>query len=299
MLVLTTLGAPRAGPRLRRGRAQPVAERSRRHPAAADPGDADPPAAVRRRGGGRRLAERGLRRPRPLEQPRPRGRRAAEPRCSTPTGRRPATPTSADVDPGRAVAVRFGFGTGDEVADGRWHAANELADPERQKLVRRDYEALRPQERVAAVLGGRETVGAYEDLIVRRPRRPRRRPAGAAALGLHAALQALAASGADVGAAAAAAAAANRAVLERRRSRPPALEAALREAEAAIRRRGRLTDTLAGPRRDRGCRHIGELARRWRGAGEAAGGAAQPSAARTALSSSATSPSSLTAASRS
>jgi hypothetical protein len=146
-------------------------------------------------------------------------------------------PYVADVDPGRAVAVRFGFGTGDEVADGRWHAANELADPERQKLVRRDYEALRPQERVAAVLGGRETVGAYEDLIVRaRGDFDADRPA-AAALGLHAALQALAASGADVGAAADAAAAANRAVLNGADPDRSALEAALREAEATIRRR--------------------------------------------------------------
>ena len=35
-------------------------------------------------------------------------------------------PFIADVDPGRAVAVRFGFGTGDDVADGRWRRANEL-----------------------------------------------------------------------------------------------------------------------------------------------------------------------------
>ena len=236
MLVLTILGAPRAGPRLRRGRAQPVAGAP----------DATP----------RPLTRATLIRPRPFADEEAAAawlrevcadrelwsslaREAAAQLNRLLHAHRTAAgdPYVADDDPGRAVAVRFGFGTGDEVADGRWHSANELADPERQKLVRRDYEALRPQERVAAVLGGRETVGAYEDLIVRaRGDLDADRPA-AAALGLHAALQAMAASGADVGAAAAAAAAANRAVLNGADPDRSALEAALREAEATIRRR--------------------------------------------------------------
>lgn len=76
-------------------------------------------------------------------------------------------PHIADVDPARAAAIRFGYGTGDEVAGGRWQAARELPDEERVKLLRRDYEALRPQERVAAVMSGREAVGAHEELILR------------------------------------------------------------------------------------------------------------------------------------
>jgi hypothetical protein len=236
VLVLTILGAPRAGPRLRRGRAQPVAGAP----------DATPLPLTRAT----------LIRPRPFADEEAAAawlrevcadrdlwsslaREAAAQLNRLLHAHRTAAgdPYVADVDPGRAVAVRFGFGTGDEVADGRWHAANELADPERQKLVRRDYEALRPQERVAAVLGGRETVGAYEDLIVRaRGDLEADRPA-AAALGLHAALQALAASGAEVGAAADAAAAANRAVLNGDDPDRTVLETALREAEATIRRR--------------------------------------------------------------
>jgi hypothetical protein len=76
-------------------------------------------------------------------------------------------PHVADVDPSRAVAVRFGFGSGEEVADGRWERAIELPEGERRRLLRRDYEALRPQERVAAVLGGRERVAAHEELLLR------------------------------------------------------------------------------------------------------------------------------------
>lgn len=76
-------------------------------------------------------------------------------------------PFVADVDPARASAVRFGYGTGDEVADGRWQQAAEMPETARHGLLRRDYEALRPQERVAAVLGGRERVGPHEELILR------------------------------------------------------------------------------------------------------------------------------------
>lgn len=109
-------------------------------------------------------------------------------------------PTVADVDASRAVAVRFGFGTGEEVADGRWRRAKELPDKHRRGLLQRDYEALRPQERVAAVLGGRERVGPHEELIVRARGDIDAGRLATAALGLHAALEALAAT--DPGAAA-------------------------------------------------------------------------------------------------
>ncbi len=146
-------------------------------------------------------------------------------------------PFIADVDPGRAAAVRFGFGTGDDVADGRWRRANELPDIERRKLIERDYEALRPQERIAAVLGGRERVGAHEDLIVRARGDLDAGRVAAAALGLNAALRVLAAGGAEVGAAAEAATRADRAVLAGVEPDRAELETALRAAEAEIRRR--------------------------------------------------------------
>ena len=146
-------------------------------------------------------------------------------------------PFIADVDPGRAVAVRFGFGTGDDVADGRWRRANELPDIERRKLIERDYEALRPQERIAAVLGGRESVGAHEDLIVRARGDLDAGRVAAAALGLNAALRRprrrrcrgqRRRRGSDR---------ADRAVLAGVEPDRAELETALRAAEAAIRRR--------------------------------------------------------------
>jgi len=143
----------------------------------------------------------------------------------------------AAVESDELLTEQRTVGSGDEVADGRWRAANELADPERQKLIRRDYEALRPQERVAAVLGGRESVGPHEDLIVRARGDFDSGRLGAAALGLNAGLQALAAAGADVATAADAAAVANRAVLNGAEPDRAGLEAALRAAEAEIRRR--------------------------------------------------------------
>jgi hypothetical protein len=63
-----------------------------------------------------------------------------------------------------ALAVRVGFGTGDDLANGRWTRAVEVPDrPER----RRRTEALQPSERVAAMLGGRERAGPYETLLLR------------------------------------------------------------------------------------------------------------------------------------
>lgn len=99
-------------------------------------------------------------------------------------------PTVADVDAARTVAIRFGFGTGEEVADGRWQRAKELPERHRRGLLRRDYEALRPQERLAAVLGGRERIGAHEELIVRARGDVDNGRLATAALGLHAAFEA-------------------------------------------------------------------------------------------------------------
>jgi hypothetical protein len=68
----------------------------------------------------------------------------------------------------RAVAVRLGFGDGDEIADSRFSAAREVdVWASGASLRRRRQEDLRPQERVAAVLGNRERADACEALLLR------------------------------------------------------------------------------------------------------------------------------------
>jgi hypothetical protein len=68
--------------------------------------------------------------------------------------------------PERAATVRIGYGSGEEVADGRFAAAREV-DVRGGAPRRRRADDLRPQERVAAVLGGREPVDACETLLLR------------------------------------------------------------------------------------------------------------------------------------
>lgn len=70
--------------------------------------------------------------------------------------------------PERAVAVRIGYGSGEETADGRYTAAREVdVWASGASRRRRREEDLRPQERVAAVLGGREQLDACETLLLR------------------------------------------------------------------------------------------------------------------------------------
>jgi hypothetical protein len=66
-----------------------------------------------------------------------------------------------------ALAIRIGYGSGEQVAEGEWLAARELepGDP-RGRRARRNAD-LRPQERVAAVLGGREQLDACETILAR------------------------------------------------------------------------------------------------------------------------------------
>jgi hypothetical protein len=68
----------------------------------------------------------------------------------------------------RAVAVRIGYGSGEEVASGEFSAAREV-DTQAGAATRRQQRAeeLRPQERLAAVLGGREQFDACETLVLR------------------------------------------------------------------------------------------------------------------------------------
>ena len=72
-------------------------------------------------------------------------------------------PYLREVGRDQALVVRVGFGAGDDVADGRWIDAHEAAPA---KAVRRRA-ALSPQERLAALLGRKETALACEELTLR------------------------------------------------------------------------------------------------------------------------------------
>ncbi|MGI8633103.1 MAG: hypothetical protein ACR2NA_11270 [Solirubrobacterales bacterium] len=74
-----------------------------------------------------------------------------------------ADPRVHDVVEEQATAIRLGFGTGDEVADGRWTEAGQ-AQKRRQRPSTDD---LRPQERLAAFLKGAEEVDPCETLVLR------------------------------------------------------------------------------------------------------------------------------------
>ena len=64
----------------------------------------------------------------------------------------------------QALVARIGYGVGDEVADGRWTEARELATPERRL---RRAKVLQPQARLAALLSSREQTLACEELALR------------------------------------------------------------------------------------------------------------------------------------
>lgn len=77
-----------------------------------------------------------------------------------------ADPYAREVARAQALVVRVGFGDGERVAEGRWHRARELpraaAGPLRPQTA-----ALRPQERLAALLTGRDVALACEELTLR------------------------------------------------------------------------------------------------------------------------------------
>jgi hypothetical protein len=86
------------------------------------------------------------------------------------------------------LAARVGYGTGEGLAEGRWDEAIEVPYPERRA---RRAEALRPQERLAAVLAGREPIDACETLLLRARADVEQGRTREAALQLRAGLEAL------------------------------------------------------------------------------------------------------------
>jgi hypothetical protein len=103
-----------------------------------------------------------------------------------------ADPYVGEVSSERALVVRIGYGSGDEVADGRYGEAVELPRTGSRR-ARRSMEA--PEERFAALLGGREEIHPAEELVLRaRADLNAGRPAEAA-LQCRVAIEALLASG--------------------------------------------------------------------------------------------------------
>jgi hypothetical protein len=99
-----------------------------------------------------------------------------------------ADPAVLPVARAQALVLRVGFGAGEQVADGRWDGARELAAGPRGTsggtvargraadrprgtasgmVARGRAAALRPQERLAAILAGRDAVLACEELTLR------------------------------------------------------------------------------------------------------------------------------------
>ena len=76
-----------------------------------------------------------------------------------------ADPQVREVAREDALVVRIGFGGGEQVAEGRWTEAQELPLPKAGR--QRRSAALRPQERLAALLGGRDVALACELLVLR------------------------------------------------------------------------------------------------------------------------------------
>ncbi|MCW2998354.1 MAG: hypothetical protein JWN65_1903 [Solirubrobacterales bacterium] len=75
-------------------------------------------------------------------------------------------PYTREVARTQALVVRAGVGEGEAVAHGRWGDAVELPPPARPTAERR-ASMLRPQERLAAVLSGRDVTLASEELTLR------------------------------------------------------------------------------------------------------------------------------------
>lgn len=86
-----------------------------------------------------------------------------------------ADPYTYEVSAAQALVIRAGWGEGEQVADGRWLHARALSLPHqgpsgvgvRRRGRRARTSALRPQERMAALLGARSTPLVCEELALR------------------------------------------------------------------------------------------------------------------------------------
>jgi hypothetical protein len=79
-----------------------------------------------------------------------------------------ADPYAREVSPAQALTIRAGWGEGEQVASGLWLHARELSTRSRSRGRRRERSwALRPQERLAALLGGRSHGLLCEELVLR------------------------------------------------------------------------------------------------------------------------------------
>ena len=80
-----------------------------------------------------------------------------------------------EVSPAQALLIRAGWGGGEQVAYGRWLYARELPPPtsgyrpagRRRRLIVDRSSALRPEERLAELLGARSAPLVCEDLALR------------------------------------------------------------------------------------------------------------------------------------
>jgi hypothetical protein len=85
-----------------------------------------------------------------------------------------ADPYTHEVSPEQALVIRAGWGEGEQVAYGQWLHAQELIwsaierrASRRRRRSRGRTAALRPQERVAVLLGGRGAALMCEELVLR------------------------------------------------------------------------------------------------------------------------------------
>jgi hypothetical protein len=74
-------------------------------------------------------------------------------------------PFAPDADPSRALEIRMGWGTGEQLAEGEWSEVRSIEVPAAPALRRRAKH--RPTDRLAAVLSGRDAVLACEELTLR------------------------------------------------------------------------------------------------------------------------------------
>ena len=89
-------------------------------------------------------------------------------------------PYVSEVRAGQALATRIGYGSGEQVAEGHWEAARELPAPRPSRSM-----LLHPQQRLAALLSGRDVALACEVLALRARARPRPGPRARGRLPAH------------------------------------------------------------------------------------------------------------------